>query len=487
MFDQRTGELTQAGQLLQQRAVKVVRLADEAEAVVRQLRQPVRKTVTIGANEPSVQALLPIIAECCQRETDIGFDVRRTQARRVGAEVLAGTLDFGVLVSQDVALGLQTGTIGLDELEVLLYPSHPLAGRERITMEEFHQQKTVTIGANEPSVQALLPIIAECCQRETDIGFDVRRTQARRVGAEVLAGTLDFGVLVSQDVALGLQTGTIGLDELEVLLYPSHPLAGRERITMEEFHQQIIVVHNDASPARDRLLRLFADHQLSITTAIISLPSLDAIKQAVEMQLGVTLLPRRAAVRELAERRLVAVPLGDVSQPRALRTCRPARRRIVAVGPDGPGRGGRDCPTHDRDRPEALGRRESGQNLSIEIAGLDPVDCASPPEMVKKVRIGRSRSRYLAPIPNLVLDSCLKPSSFLAVRTPTGRFLGGLKDFTRTPIGRPRRPRGGPPCRDRPGDSRGVHRRQRNLGGRGTGAGAPGGAGRRAYRTRSLR
>lgn len=150
------------------------------------------------------------------------------------------------------------------------------------------------------------------------------------MGAEVLAGTLDFGVLVSQDVALGLQTGTIGLDELEVLLYPSHPLAGRERITMEEFHQQIIVVHNDASPARDRLLRLFADHQLPITTAIISLPSLDAIKQAVEMQLGVTLLPRRAAVRELAERRLVAVPLGDVSQPRALRL---AVRRDAELSP----------------------------------------------------------------------------------------------------------------------------------------------------------
>ena len=232
LFDRRTGELTQAGQLLQQRAVKVVQLADEAEAVVRQLRQPVRKIVTIGANEPSVQALLPIIAECRQREADIGFDVRRTQARRVGAEVLAGTLDFGVLVSQEVALGLQTVTIGLDELDVLLYPSHPLAGRERITMEEFHQQ--------------------------------------------------------------------------------------------------IIVVHNDPSPARDRLLRLFADHQLPITTAIISLPSLDAIKQAVEMQLGVTLLPRLAAVRELAERRLVAVPLGDVSQPRALRL---AYRRDAELSP----------------------------------------------------------------------------------------------------------------------------------------------------------
>jgi DNA-binding transcriptional LysR family regulator len=179
-------------------------------------------------------------------------------------------------------------------------------------------------------VQVLLPIIAACRQRQGDMGFDIRRTQARRVGAEVLAGTLDFGVLVSQDVAPGLQTLTIGLDELDVLMYPSHPLAGRTRITMEEFHQQIIVIHNDASPARDRLLRLFADRQLPITTAIISLPSLDAIKQAVEMQLGVTLLPRRAAIRELAEGRLVAVPLSEVSEPRALRL---AYRRDAELSP----------------------------------------------------------------------------------------------------------------------------------------------------------
>jgi DNA-binding transcriptional LysR family regulator len=221
LFDRRTCELTKAGELLQQRAVRVVQLADEAEAVVRQLREPARKVVTIGANEPSVQALLPIVAQCRQRQPDIGFDVRRTQARRVGAEVLAGTLDFGVLVSQEVAPGLKAITIGLDELDVLLHPSHPLAGRSRITMEEFHEQT--------------------------------------------------------------------------------------------------IVIHNDPSPARDRFIRLFAERELPITKAMISLPSLDAIKQAVEMQLGVTLLPRRAAIEELAEGRLVAVPLADVSEPRALR------------------------------------------------------------------------------------------------------------------------------------------------------------------------
>lgn len=221
LFDRRTGALTKAGELLQERAVRVVQLADEAEAVVRQLREPARKLVTIGANEPSVHVLLPIIAECRQRDRQIQIDVRRTQAMRVGAEVLAGMLDFGILVSQEVAPGLETVTIGLDELDVILHPEHPLADRASITMQEFHQH--------------------------------------------------------------------------------------------------IIVVHNDPSPARDHLLRLFAERELPITTAVISLPSLDAIKQAVEMRLGITLLPRRAAVREISEGKLVAVPLTDVSKPRALR------------------------------------------------------------------------------------------------------------------------------------------------------------------------
>ena len=39
---------------------------------------------------------------------------------------------------------------------------------------------------------------------------------------------------------------------------------------------------------------------------VISLPSLDGIKRAVEMKLGVALLPRRCAITEIASGRLVA-------------------------------------------------------------------------------------------------------------------------------------------------------------------------------------
>ena len=60
---------------------------------------------------------------------------------------------------------------------------------------------------------------------------------------------------------------------------------------------------------------------------VISLPSLDGIKRAVELKLGVALLPRRCAITEIANRRLVAVPVAGVSRKRQVMiVCRKSHR-----------------------------------------------------------------------------------------------------------------------------------------------------------------
>ena len=64
---------------------------------------------------------------------------------------------------------------------------------------------------------------------------------------------------------------------------------------------------------------------------VISLPSLDGIKRAVEMKLGVALLPRRCAITEIANGRLAAVPVNGVSRRRQVMiVCRKAHRSHAA-------------------------------------------------------------------------------------------------------------------------------------------------------------
>ena len=189
----------------------------------------------------------------------------------------------------------------------------------------------VLIGANEAAVHTLLPLMARFRQRVPDIAVDVRRVPARQIAVEVQQGSLDFGALTFRPAEEGL---------LEVVgraatsscccVPPSHPLAKRRQVTMEDVAGEPMVAHNDPSPARERVLRLFEERHIALKM-VIALPSLDGIKRAVELKLGVALLPRRCAITEIASGRLVAVPVAGMSRRRqVMLVCRKAHRSHAA-------------------------------------------------------------------------------------------------------------------------------------------------------------
>ena len=222
LFDRtsRNGALTEAGLLLQEHATRLLRLAADAEAAVRELQQVRRGRVVIGANEAAVHSLLPII--------------------------------------------------------------------ERFTHEHPHAR------------------------------VEVRRVASRHIATELLERSLDFGVLTFQPPDKGLQSLSLGGDELVMLANPTHRLAAKKRVSIEEVGRETVIAHNDPSPARERVLRVYERRHAALNIQI-ALPSLDGIKRAVEMGLGVAVLPRRCALAEIARGHLVAVKVPELSSPRAIR------------------------------------------------------------------------------------------------------------------------------------------------------------------------
>ena len=176
----------------------------------------------------------------------------------------------------------------------------------------------VLIGANEAGVHALLPIIGRFQASFPHIQIDVRRVANRQIPAEVLDGSLDFGVLTFDPGDRQLHSVRIGIDELVLLVPPGHRLAHRKQVSMADLTHQRIIAHNDPSPARERVLRSFEQRHLPLDIQI-SLPSLDAIKRAVELGMGVAVLPRRCATAEIATSRLIAVRVAHLRWPRQLR------------------------------------------------------------------------------------------------------------------------------------------------------------------------
>ena len=111
--------------MLQNYGQRLVRLAEETESAMRELRDLRRGRVLIGANEAAVHTLLPLIARFrAAAIPDIAIDVRRVPARQIAVEVQQGSLDFGALTFHPAEEGLLEVPVGSDELVLLVPPSH---------------------------------------------------------------------------------------------------------------------------------------------------------------------------------------------------------------------------------------------------------------------------------------------------------------------------------------------------------------------------
>src|SRR5919112_4569163 len=126
LFDRssKTGTLTEAGKMLQNYGQRLVRLAEETESAVRELRDLRRGRVLIGANEAAIHTLLPLMARFRDKVPHIVVDVRRVPARQIAVEVQQGSLDFGALTFRPGEEGLLEIAVGTDELVLLVPPSH---------------------------------------------------------------------------------------------------------------------------------------------------------------------------------------------------------------------------------------------------------------------------------------------------------------------------------------------------------------------------
>src|SRR5688500_15457513 len=176
----------------------------------------------------------------------------------------------------------------------------------------------VLIGANEGGVYAVLPLIGAFQEKYPAVVVDVRRIPARQLAQEVMLRSVDFGVLTFNPPERDLASVVVGGDELVLLVRPDDPLATMRQVTMEEMGRQTVIAHNDPSPARDRVLQMYEQRHAPLNIRL-SLPSLNGIKRAVEMGLGVALLPRRCALREIARKELVEVRVPELRSPRQVR------------------------------------------------------------------------------------------------------------------------------------------------------------------------
>ncbi len=195
----------------------------------------------------------------------------------------------------------------------------------------------LTVCASLTVAEHLVPQwLVRMSRQAPEIAIAVRMANSADVAEQVRSGAVALGFVEGASAPRGLRSATICTDELVLLVRAAHPWAARTLpLHPRDLAGVPLALREPGSGTRDVLERWLA-HDGVRPTAAVELASTTALVSAALSGVAPTVISGLAVQAELAEGRLVQVPLAATDdKPHG----GPLRRRIRAVwrGPGAPG------------------------------------------------------------------------------------------------------------------------------------------------------
>jgi DNA-binding transcriptional LysR family regulator len=174
------------------------------------------------------------------------------------------------------------------------------------------------LAANEYTCMYLLPAIDAFRRQAPHVSVAVNRMLASRIPEELHLRTFELGVISFRPDPEQFRTIAVYGDSLDFIVSPHHPLARRQKVSINDLGGEDFIAHNVASPLRRRVIETFQRYRTPLNMGI-ELPTIEAIKRFVAMGNGVALVPHLSVAHELESGDLVRIPVAELEVRRVLR------------------------------------------------------------------------------------------------------------------------------------------------------------------------
>ena len=133
---------------------------------------------------------------------------------------------------------------------------------------------------------------------------------------DVILGAAEIGIVAYPQPRAGVDIHPFRDDKLAIVCAPNHPFATKNKVSLTALSGVPFIAFDREAPTRKALDRVFREKNLELNP-IMEMDNVETIKRAVEMGLGVAILPLATAHGEIAQGTLVAKPLaeGPISRP----------------------------------------------------------------------------------------------------------------------------------------------------------------------------
>jgi len=159
----------------------------------------------------------------------------------------------------------------------------------------------------------LQPFIRRFIKAYPAIDLVVEYTDWITITESVLGGEMDIGVVAYPEKHRALQSTFFTGEQLVMVCAPGHRLSGRICIEPQDIEGEAMV-----ALARDIPTRRAIDRTLTRTGVradiVAEVDNIDTLKRAVEVDVGLSILPRNTVEREAGAGMLTCVPFRDPTQ-----------------------------------------------------------------------------------------------------------------------------------------------------------------------------
>ncbi|HXW69564.1 MAG TPA: selenium metabolism-associated LysR family transcriptional regulator [Dissulfurispiraceae bacterium] len=161
---------------------------------------------------------------------------------------------------------------------------------------------SITIGASTTIGNYLLPsVVFNFKKNHPKIKINILIGNTNRVLDLLNSGIIEFGLVEGDTTRSKIRVEPILTDELVFILPAMHPMAKKKSISILEIMKEPFIIREEGSGTRQIIEKYLALHGIKISDMhiVLVLGGTEAIKEAVERGMGIAIISRWAARKEL--------------------------------------------------------------------------------------------------------------------------------------------------------------------------------------------
>ncbi|MFP3916607.1 LysR family transcriptional regulator [Lysinibacillus telephonicus] len=179
-------------------------------------------------------------------------------------------------------------------------------------MEQYRLNKRgkLQLGASETTASYILPpYLAQFQKEHNQVYISLIVNKAPIILEKVKNFELDFGVIAYGDLYdPDLMIVPIMEDELVLIMSNDHPLCKKENVAPYELTRYPFILHEKKAVSHQLAEQWMYQNKVDLNI-IMEIGSIQTIKEAVELNIGIAILPKLSVEKEMREGRLFVKPL----------------------------------------------------------------------------------------------------------------------------------------------------------------------------------